>query len=118
MYVCNCTGIGEKKLEKIIDEDGARTTGQVFKTHGQSAQCGQCASDIRDILTDGPKSGATAKEAIEKWKRRKLGIDRASNDKTRDTPSPEANQNGAKPAPDLKKSPVWPSCPARSPGGR
>ncbi|MBV6634045.1 MAG: (2Fe-2S)-binding protein [Alphaproteobacteria bacterium] len=75
MFVCNCTGIGEKKLESLIDDEGAETVGQVFKAHGQRAQCGKCAADIRDILRDGPKSGATARESINEWRRRRLGAD-------------------------------------------
>ena len=98
MYVCNCTAIGEKKLASIIDDEGARTVGQVFKCHGQKPGCGKCASDIRDILNDGPKSGASAKESIARWKRRKIGIDRAANDKTGDAP------------PDLGTSPIRPHC--------
>tara|TARA_Y100000588_G_C13768774_1_gene717255 strand:- start:138 stop:443 length:306 start_codon:yes stop_codon:yes gene_type:complete len=94
MYVCNCTGIGEKRLEEIIDDEGARTVGQVFKTHGQKPQCGQCTCEIRDILEDGTKSGKPTKEGLAEWRKRKMnGGPRckskdkgAANDKTGDEP--------------------------------
>lgn len=104
MYVCNCTAIGEKRLAAIIDEEGARTAGQVFKCHGQKPGCGKCASDIRDILASGPKSGSSAKDSIERWKRRKIGLDRVANDKTGTTP------------PDLRRSAIGPD--GRAAGSR
>ncbi|MEO0393312.1 MAG: (2Fe-2S)-binding protein [Pseudomonadota bacterium] len=120
MYVCNCAGIGEGKLEKLIDDEGARTVGEVYKKHGQKPGCGKCAAEIRDILAEGPKSGATAKESIARWKRRKLGQETAQavtpSEKTGDADQTSApKETGKPPPPDLNRSPVWPSCPANGP---
>jgi bacterioferritin-associated ferredoxin len=79
MFVCNCTGINEKQLEKLIDEDGARTVGQVFKAHGKRAQCGQCAAEIRDIIKDGPKAGKTAVDGLAKWREARMSSRKPSN---------------------------------------
>jgi bacterioferritin-associated ferredoxin len=70
MYVCNCTAISESKLKEILD-DGAKTVGQVFKAHGKRAQCGKCASEIRDAIRDGLPEEGLAASRLNKWRERR-----------------------------------------------
>lgn len=49
MYVCICRAIRERDIEAAV-RAGARRPVDVFRACGQSAQCGGCASEMRQHI--------------------------------------------------------------------
>ncbi len=51
MYVCICRAIREREVEAAV-RAGARRPSDVFRACGTSPQCGTCACDMRQRITD------------------------------------------------------------------
>jgi bacterioferritin-associated ferredoxin len=49
MYVCICRAIRERDVEAAV-RAGARKPIEIFRACGTSAQCGTCASDMRERI--------------------------------------------------------------------
>ena len=113
MYVCRCTGIGEKRLEELIDDEGARSVRDVFRGHGARPQCGSCAVEIQQILKDRGDPDVTTADAIAKWKRPILssGPQAPKPETPKDDPGTAKKSEGSAP-PDLSGTPISPNCTA------
>jgi bacterioferritin-associated ferredoxin len=49
VYVCNCNGLREKDVLRVIDQ-GASTPKAVFNRCQSEAQCAKCVCEIRDMI--------------------------------------------------------------------
>lgn len=54
MIVCSCNVLSDSQIRSALTEaaPAIRTTGQVYRCLGCSAQCGRCARTIRKLLDD------------------------------------------------------------------
>ena len=50
MYLCICRAIRERDVDAAV-RAGARKPSDVFRACGQSPQCGGCASDLRERIS-------------------------------------------------------------------
>ena len=50
MYLCICRAIREREVDAAV-RAGARRPVDVFRACGQSPQCGGCASDMRERIS-------------------------------------------------------------------
>jgi bacterioferritin-associated ferredoxin len=51
MYICICRAIRERDVDAAV-RAGARRPADVFRACGKSAQCGSCACDMRQRISD------------------------------------------------------------------
>jgi bacterioferritin-associated ferredoxin len=53
MIVCSCNVLSDRDVRETLTRDAApRTTCQVYRCLGCSAQCGRCARTIRRIMNE------------------------------------------------------------------
>jgi len=50
MYLCICRAIRERDVDAAV-RAGARRPADIFRACGQSPQCGGCASDLRQRIS-------------------------------------------------------------------
>jgi bacterioferritin-associated ferredoxin len=61
MYVCNCNGIREHQVLKVV-EGGARRPCDIFQQHNCKVKCGRCVEEMRAFLVNRQNSLAMAAE--------------------------------------------------------
>jgi bacterioferritin-associated ferredoxin len=62
MIVCLCEGVSEREIRRVRDR-GAKDVDGVAHACGAGAHCGQCRSQIRDILSEPGRDGPTVRRA-------------------------------------------------------
>jgi bacterioferritin-associated ferredoxin len=63
MIVCSCNVLTDHDVRTAVSaEVQPRSTGQVYRCLGCSAQCGRCARTIRKIMDEALDAAATACE--------------------------------------------------------
>jgi bacterioferritin-associated ferredoxin len=51
MYICICRAIRDRDIDDAV-RAGARRPSEVFRACGKSPQCGSCACDMRERITN------------------------------------------------------------------
>jgi bacterioferritin-associated ferredoxin len=51
MYICICRAIRERDVDAAV-RAGARRPAEVFRACGKAPQCGSCACDMRQRISD------------------------------------------------------------------
>lgn len=49
MLVCNCRGVTDGQIRKLVRE-GASSTGQIVRATGAGRDCGGCRSAVRNVV--------------------------------------------------------------------
>ena len=64
MIVCSCNVLSDKDVRStlVTAEAAPRTTGQVYRCLGCSAQCGRCARTIRRIMDEALNTASLAQQ--------------------------------------------------------
>jgi len=64
MIVCSCNVLSDQDVRStlVTGEAAPRTTGQVYRCLGCSAQCGRCARTIRRIMDEALNAAAPAQQ--------------------------------------------------------
>ncbi|MFK7895968.1 MAG: bacterioferritin-associated ferredoxin [Myxococcota bacterium] len=51
MLVCNCRGVTDGQIRKLVRE-GASSTGQIVRATGAGRGCGGCRSAVRKVVAE------------------------------------------------------------------
>ena len=60
MIVCSCNVLSDHDVRTAVSAEAPRSTGQVYRCLGCSAQCGRCARTIRKIMDEALDVAASA----------------------------------------------------------
>ncbi|CAH0524490.1 (2Fe-2S)-binding protein [Vibrio hippocampi] len=52
MFVCLCHGVSDKKLRKLVIEDGISDMRTIRKCTSLGSQCGKCIKQAKEILDE------------------------------------------------------------------
>ncbi|CAM4347532.1 (2Fe-2S)-binding protein [Vibrio astriarenae] len=50
MYVCLCHGISDKKIKKLVIEEGVQDMRTIRKCTSLGSQCGKCVKQAKEIV--------------------------------------------------------------------
>jgi len=56
MYVCNCKGINEKQIKKLVKEKGLTSVSQLKKFSELGLDCGKCIKHAKRVIDACKKS--------------------------------------------------------------
>ncbi|MEZ8826833.1 (2Fe-2S)-binding protein [Vibrio amylolyticus] len=52
MYVCLCHGVSDKKIKKLVIEEGISDIRGIKKCTALGSQCGKCVRPAKDIIDE------------------------------------------------------------------
>ncbi|MGC9403981.1 (2Fe-2S)-binding protein [Vibrio genomosp. F10] len=52
MYICICHGISDKKIKKLVIEEGISDIRGIKKCTALGSQCGKCVRATKEIIDD------------------------------------------------------------------
>jgi bacterioferritin-associated ferredoxin len=52
MIVCSCNVLSDQDVRSVVQAERTRSTSQIYRCLGCSAQCGRCARTIRSIMDE------------------------------------------------------------------